>query len=44
MEYEANGPQEQDIEQSDKAEEQLHVYPRLRTDANFEQRDIERVE
>jgi hypothetical protein len=44
MENQPNGPQEEDVEEPDEAEEELHVYSRFLSDLDLEQDDVESIE
>ena len=44
MKNQPNRPQKEDIEKADEAEEKLHVYPRLLSNPDLEQGDVESVE
>ena len=44
MKDQPNRPQEEDVEEPDKAKEKLHVYPRLLLNPDLEQDDVESVE
>lgn len=44
MEYQPKRPHEEDVEYSDEAEEHLHVYPRLLSDPDLEQDNVESIE
>jgi hypothetical protein len=44
MENQPDGPQEEDVEEPDEAEEELHVYPRLLSDLDLEQDDVDSKE
>ena len=44
MENQPDGPQEEDVEEPDETEEKLHVYPRLLSDLDLEQVDVDSKE
>jgi hypothetical protein len=44
MKNQPKWPQEEDVEESDEAEEKLHVYPRFLSNLDLEQDDVESVE
>jgi len=44
MKNQPKRPQEEDVKQPNEAEEELHVYPRLLSDPDLEQGDVESVE
>ena len=44
MKNKPKGPKEEDVEESNKAEEKLHVYPRLLSNLDLEQGDVESIE
>ena len=44
MENQPDGPQEEDVEEPDETEEKLHVYPRLLSDLDLEQDNVDSKE